>query len=259
MRVRHLARIAAAAALAAGATVFAAAPSQAVVGGSAAQEGAFPFMASLQDGSGFAFCGGSIISSGWVLTAAHCVPDGSAKDLYVVTGRTNLADTSKGQRIQVAEVRVHPAYEDFTHDVALLRLATATTSPAITLATAADEALEAPGTNVTVTGWGDQTPTMGLNSTSKLRQVDLQVVSDNECGQTNFGFDAATGVCAAALLKDSCQGDSGGPLFATTAAGRVQVGVVSYGQSCALPKFPGVYSEVNNTAIRDFIRSNSGV
>ncbi|HVF19354.1 MAG TPA: serine protease [Mycobacteriales bacterium] len=255
MRLRHLATTLATTALACTAGFVSAGPSQAIVNGTAAPEGAFPFMASVQDGSGFAFCGGSVISSGWVLTAAHCVADGSAADLYVVTGRTDLTKTSQGQRIAVSAVYVHPAYENSTHDVALLKLSTPTTSPAIQLSSAADDGLEAPGTKVTVAGWGDQTPTLGINSTNKLRSVDLNVVSDSECGQTNFGFDDATGVCAAALLKDSCQGDSGGPLF----TGGVQIGVVSYGQSCALPKFPGVYSEVNNPAIRDFIRTTSGV
>ena len=100
---------------------------------------------------------------------------------------------------------------------------------------------------------------MGLMAPTAMRKVDLNVVSDSECGQTNLGFDAPTGVCAAALLKDSCQGDSGGPLFATKAGRQVQVGIVSYGQSCALPKFPGVYSEVNNSQIRSWITSVSGV
>ncbi len=256
MRLRQLASVVATTALACAAGIMSATPSTAIVNGTAAPQGAFPFMASLQDGTGFAFCGGSVISSGWVLTAAHCVADGSAADLYVVTGTTDLAaNPASKQTIKVASVTVHPAYENSTHDVALLRLSVPTTAPAIRLATLADDALETPGTKVTVAGWGDQTPTLGLNSTTKLRSVDLNVVSDSECGQTNFGFDAATGVCAAALAKDSCQGDSGGPLFTNG----VQVGVVSYGQSCALPKFPGVYSEVNNNAIRSFISSTAGV
>jgi trypsin len=256
---RLLARTAAVLASAAALAVAPAVPAGAIVGGSAAAEGEFPFMAALTDGTGFQFCGGSVVGATWVLTAAHCVPDGDASDLYVITGRTNLSDTSKGQVIKVDRVYVNPQYANSAHDSALLHLSTATTSPAIALAGAADDNLEAAGTPVTVTGWGDQTPTLGLNSTNAMRKVALNVVSDSECGQTNFGFDAATGVCAAALLKDSCQGDSGGPLFASTPAGRVQIGIVSYGPSCALPKFPGVYSEVNNSQIRGWITSVSGI
>lgn len=252
-------RLLAVAAAATAAAVTQTSPAHAVVGGTNAAEGSLPFMAALQDGSGFSFCGGSVIASTWVLTAAHCVSDGSAADLYVVTGRTNLDDTSKGQRIKVAQVYVNPAYANDAHDTALLRLSSPTTSPAIALAGAADDDLEAPGAPVTVAGWGDTLPTMGLFAGSQLKYADLKVVSDSECGQTNTGFDAPTGVCAAALLKDSCQGDSGGPLWGVKAGRKVQVGVVSYGQSCALPKFPGVYSEVNNAQIRSWITSVSGV
>lgn len=248
--------------LAAGAALgLTAAPASAVVGGTAAPAGAYDFTASLQDGD-FAFCGGSVIAAQWVLTAAHCVPDGNAAGLSVVVGTVDNSNGS-GERRAVAEVRVHPEYDAdaSTSDVALLRLATPTSVAPIALATAADDALEADGAPVTVTGWGDQTPLAGggLLTTSKLRQVDLAIVDDQECGDANGGFDAATGVCAAAFLKDSCQGDSGGPLFATSGGRRIQVGVVSYGLGCGVPTFPGVYAEVNETGIRDFIRTTAGV
>jgi trypsin len=235
------------------------APAGAIVGGSAASVGQFPFMAALVDDTDFQFCGGSIIASQWVLTAAHCVADGSAANLYVITGRTDLGQTSQGQRIKVSSVFVNPQYDGNGHDSALLKLSVATTSPAIALAPTSNDAYEVAGVDVRVTGWGDQTGTLGLTATNQMRYVDLKVVSDSECGQTNFGFDAPTGVCAAATLKDSCQGDSGGPLFANAATTPIQIGIVSYGTGCALPRFPGVYSEVNNAQIRSWITSTSGV
>ena len=260
MNIRHRRFAALLAALALSALLTATAPpSGAVVNGTAAPNGAYPFMASLQDRTGFAFCGGSVIASNWILTAAHCVvdenPNGSG--LQVVTG-TNTLGNGSGKTHLVDSVLVHPAYGNNAHDVALLHLTSAATG-AIALSGAADEALEAAGAPVKVAGWGDTLPTLGLFSTNTLQEADLNVVSDSECGQTNFGFDATTGVCAAALLKDSCQGDSGGPLFAARNGVRIQVGVVSYGTSCAVPKFPGVYSEVNNTAIRSFITQHAGV
>ena len=231
-------------------------PASAVVGGTAASEGEYAFTASLQDGD-FAFCGGSVIAPSWVLTAAHCVPDGKAAGLSVVVGTIDNSNGS-GQRLPVEQVLVHPSYDPdaTTHDAALLRLAGTTSVTPIALATAADDDLEADGTPVTVTGWGDQTPIAGggLLTTNRLREVDLRVVEDDSCS-----VDGPTGVCAEALLKDSCQGDSGGPLFATKGGRPVQIGIVSYGLGCGVPEFPGVYSEVNNASIRSFISSNTGV
>lgn len=237
-------------------------PASGVVLGWTAPEGAYPFMAALVDSDDFQFCGGSVIASSYVLTAAHCVV-GRRLDrdpLYVITGRTNLSNTSQGQRIRVSSISVHPDYDDvaLTHDAAVLRLSSPTSSPAIQLASAANDNLEAAGTTLRVTGWGDTLPTMGFFSTYQLQYTDLRVVSDDDCGVTNFGFDGDTGVCAEELLTDSCNGDSGGPLF-HNGSPRIQVGIVSYGTSCAVPYFPGVYSEVNNPSIRSFISGVAGV
>ncbi|HUR77565.1 MAG TPA: serine protease [Acidimicrobiales bacterium] len=246
--------------LALGSTMVVAEPSQAIVGGSAAPNGAYSFMASVQEG-GYHFCGGSVIANQWVLTAAHCVPDGNASGLTVRVGSNN--NSAGGTVIGVDQVRVHPQFTGTYYDAALLHLAAAVpvSIQKITLATAANDNLEAQGTPVTVAGWGDFNPvTMGLLAGPTLNEAQLSVVNDANCGEGAPGsYQAETTVCAEAFLKDSCQGDSGGPLFWKSGTQRIQIGIVSHGLLCAIPMFAGAYSEVNNASIRSFITQYAGV
>jgi secreted trypsin-like serine protease len=248
-------------------------PGADIIGGTPAGTGEFPFMAAILDetrgGNDFnkQFCGGSLISASWVLTAAHCAEGMSADDLAVAVGRT-LLNSTQGERHDVANVYMHPRFNipvGLAHDAALLRLTTPVTSPTITpirLAAeppAADDQFEAAGTMLTVIGWGTVS-TRKPSYPNDLRKVDVPVVSDTTCrGAYGASLDAATMVCAGAPNIDSCYGDSGGPLFAKNGGSPVQVGIVSWGNGCAKRRFPGVYSEVNNQQIRDFIRSTAGV
>jgi trypsin len=239
-----------------GATVLAAGPTQAIVGGSAVPANAYSFMASVQSG-GSHFCGGSIIATRWVLTAAHCVPDKNPSGLTVRVGSNN--NTSGGSVIGVDQVQVDNLFDGTYYDVALLHVVS--DIPAnlqrIALAPVGDDTHEADGTPVVVAGWGDFNPiTMGLLAMPTLNETTVNVVGDANCGEGTPGsYQAETTVCAAALLKDSCQGDSGGPLFWKSGLQRIQIGVVSHGLLCAIPEFPGAYGEVNNAQMRGFINT----
>jgi trypsin len=224
-------------------------PAPAIVGGSPSSTATYPFMVSVQrDGSHL--CGGSVVAPSFVLTAAHCVPDGKATGLTVVIGRTTLSQPT-GLRHGVLRVLVHPRYESGEgHDAALLQLRQPTKATPIAMATTVHDRDERPGTVLRVTGWGDTTPLVGggLLPSDRLRQVDVPVVADTDCGAS------ATELCAGEAFEDSCQGDSGGPLFTTSGAPRVQVGIVSSGLGCGIPGFPGYYTEVNARSVRDWAR-----
>lgn len=62
-------------------------------------------------------------------------------------------------------------------------------------------------------------------------------------------------VCAGAPGRDSCNGDSGGPLV----TGGRQFGIVSWGAANCGGNLPGVYANIGNAGVRNFIQQHTGV
>jgi len=243
-----------------------------IVGGTGVPDGKYPFMASLQfkgdDGKFNHFCGGSLIDGrGAILTAAHCVEGTTDKDwanMRVVVGRAKLSGT-QGQVRKVTGVTVFPGYtKNGRGDAALIFLDKGVNGvKPIQLVTPGTDALERPGRQVVVAGWGVTSkdpagPGGGASSgvTDRMREVTVPIVSDNECLISyGKGFNPKTEICAGRTGKDSCQGDSGGPLFSKV-PGRpefIQLGVVSWGEGCAATGFPGVYTRISEKQIGDWI------
>ncbi|HUG61155.1 MAG TPA: serine protease [Methylomirabilota bacterium] len=229
-----------------------------IVGGSPAGPNEFPWQVGLlsadtDNNFNAQFCGGSLIASHWVLTAAHCVTDGATPDdpstIEVLTGTHSLA--SGGTRVAVEEIVVHPGWDamSLTNDIALLKLATGASSATIGLVTAATEsAIAPPGTVATVTGWGSTENDPPPMYPTLLMKVQVPIVSSAICNQSSSYNGAITPdmLCAgfASGGKDACQGDSGGPLIVPNGAGFALAGVVSWGNECAEPDYYGVYARV---------------
>lgn len=259
-----------------------------IVGGYPVEHARFPWQVALlqagvADNGRAQFCGGAMISRDWVVTAAHCVvdtPPGICRprpgdvlrpaSVAVLTGTDELR--AGGVRRSVAEVVIHPGYDPCTlaNDIALMRLSPDTRAAARSAAertapVTQTRSYEQPGTPVTVLGWGQMLARSGTRPT-QLHAVDLEIVDMETCRRTVGAAlpDFALGpeqICAwyPAGGRDSCQGDSGGPLVTPhpdRPGAFILVGVVSWGDGCARPEMPGVYTRVS--AFIPWIRNTTG-
>ncbi|XP_051170628.1 uncharacterized protein LOC127287634 [Leptopilina boulardi] len=209
-----------------------------IVGGSPAPEGGFPYQVSLQR-NGKHFCGGSIINSQWILTAAHCLQVVTAEQVTVVAGTNNL--TLGGTQYKAKRLVVHPNFDlrKIAGDIGLLEInGTITFNARIGKVSLPSTDVSDANTRVVVSGWG-KTWVFGKVSLV-LKSLETRILRHTFCRLFNVMRITDKNICTISRIGNGvCHGDSGGPLVANG----VQIGVVSWGLPCALGA-PDVYTRV---------------
>ena len=239
-----------------------------IIGGSEVASGEYNYTVGLRRSMYDApFCGGTLVSSTHVITAAHCIQSTSGTEsdrsaIIVSVGTTQLPSTRNQlileNHIVVVNASVHPDFDPDTreNDIAILELGQPvarsldlvygqisrinySTEPTLT------------SNRGFVTGWG--TTSLGLGLTSlRLRATELRIMQNNrECqdrwtNRTRFHIRPSM-ICAGGTTVGTgvCVGDSGGPLVVFQETGKpTLVGVVSWGQPCAVG-LPDVFTRVS--------------
>lgn len=233
-------------------------PAYAIVKGADAAPGEFPYIAGLVDmSSAKVFCGGTLLSEQYVLTAAGCLQSRQASTLGVLVGDvdyTTGTDTNTAALYQVSAFIVHPNFDPKTrlNDIALIKLAKPVTF------NAGVRAALLPSTNqlftnskVDLAGWG-ATSMGGLDST-KLQKTQTTVITNTACAQY-YGTLPNSQLCTFTRGTGSCSKDTGGPLTLKIQQQTFVVGVISYAMGCA-----SSYPEVNTrvTSYVPWIKSNA--
>ncbi|ELV13709.1 Complement factor I [Tupaia chinensis] len=224
-----------------------------VVGGKPARVGDFPWQVAIKDDSKIT-CGGIYIGGCWVLTAAHCVRASKAHRYQIWTALVDWIKPNAEIVVEFVEkIIVHEKYNGTTYqnDIALIKIKKPLSRKQCELPNSIPACvpwspyLFQPGHSCVVSGWGREKDNqkvytlqwgmVNLIENCSRFYHDRFYKREMECAGTDDGS------------IDACKGDSGGPLVCTDDNGVAYVwGVVSWGENCGKPEFPGVYTKVAN-------------
>uniref|UniRef100_A0A4X2K7F0 Peptidase S1 domain-containing protein n=1 Tax=Vombatus ursinus TaxID=29139 RepID=A0A4X2K7F0_VOMUR len=174
-------------------------------------------------------CGGVLPSNRWVLTAVHC----THWNLRVVLAKHNIK-----------RLVSYPTYNPRTsnNDFMLLYLRKPVRLTPQVRPIHPVKGYVNLSTTCLVSSWGTLSSPL-VRYPSALQCVKIGIISEEKCKNAYQRAITPGMVCAGDKEggKDLCQGDSGGPLVCS---GALQ-GLVSWGmEDCALPRFPGVYTNL---------------
>ncbi|XP_008053518.1 enteropeptidase [Carlito syrichta] len=224
-----------------------------IVGGSNAREGTWPWVVALYYNNRL-LCGASLVSSDWLVSAAHCVygrnlEPSKWKAILGLHMTSNLTSPQVVTRL-IDQIVINPHYNKRRkdNDIAMMHLEFKVnyTDYIQPICLPEENQIFSPGRNCSIAGWGRiiyEGPTANI-----LQEADVPLLSNGKCQQQMPEYNITENMICAGYEEgriDSCQGDSGGPLMCQENNRWFLAGVTSFGYQCALPHRPGVYARVS--------------
>uniref|UniRef100_H0V548 Coagulation factor VII n=1 Tax=Cavia porcellus TaxID=10141 RepID=H0V548_CAVPO len=244
-----------------------------IVGGQKCPRGECPWQAILMF-NGAPLCGGSLLETGWVVSAAHCFDKlQSLRNLSVVLGEHDLSEVDGTEQVRkVTQVIFPDTYVrgQKDHDIVLLRLQRPVNLTDYVVPLCLPETAFAQGTLAKirfsrVSGWG-QLLDRGAMAV-ELMAIEVPRLMNQDCLEQTQRTNSSPVItknmfCAGYLdgTKDACKGDSGGPHATQFRGTWYLTGVVSWGEGCAAVGQLGVYTRVARYIewLRRLMRSQPG-
>ncbi|XP_037598371.1 enteropeptidase isoform X3 [Cebus imitator] len=224
-----------------------------IAGGSNAKEGAWPWVVALYY-DGRLLCGASLVSSDWLVSAAHCVYGRNLEPskwtaILGLHMASNLTSPHTVSRL-IDQIVINPHYnkQRKNNDIAMMHLEFKVnyTDYIQPICLPEENQVFLPGRNCSIAGWGrvvHQGPTANI-----LQEADVPLLSNEKCQKQMPEYNITENMICAGYEEggiDSCRGDSGGPLMCPENDRWFLAGVTSFGYQCALPNRPGVYARVS--------------
>ncbi|XP_077736160.1 mannan-binding lectin serine protease 1 isoform X6 [Canis aureus] len=236
-----------------------------IFNGRPVQKGTTPWIAMLSYPNEQPFCGGSLLGSSWIVTAAHCLHQSldseypalhdsdllRPSDFKVIMGKHwRRRSDGNEQHLRVKRIFLHPLYDPntFENDVALVELLESPVLNDFVMPICLPEEPPEEGAIVIVSGWGKQ---FLQRFPETLMEIEIPIVDHHTCQEAYAPLRKKVTrdmICAGEKEggKDACAGDSGGPMV-TLDKERGQwylVGTVSWGEDCGKKDRYGVYSYI---------------